>query len=292
MICNECPRKCNIDRAKGVGFCSVTETIRVARAALHFWEEPCISGENGSGAVFFSGCNMCCVFCQNKEISEGKIGKDISEERLAQIFLELQEKQANNINLVTPSHYVNPIIRAIDIAKNQGLSIPIVYNSSSYESVETLKKLEGYIDVYLPDCKYYDDEPAIRYSHAKNYHEISLKAISEMLRQTGKAVFDEKGIIKKGVIVRLLVLPGNTVDAKNVLRSLYENFNDNIYVSVMNQYTPIKGVPFPELKRRVTKREYSKVLDYALELGIVNGFMQEGDVAKESFIPAFDLEGV
>lgn len=293
MICNACPRQCNIDRSEHTGFCGVSDNIRVARAALHFWEEPCISGSEGSGAVFFSGCNLQCVFCQNREISRGKVGKDISAERLCEIFFELQEQGANNINLVTPSHYVNQITKAVEKARARGLSIPFVYNSSAYENVETLKRLEGYIDVYLPDCKYYDDELAVRYSKAPGYWNTALAAIEEMLRQRGKTVFDERGMITSGVIVRHLVLPGHTLDSKNVIRSLHERFKDDIYISVMNQFTPLGGLEnYPELNRRVTPREYKKVLDYAIEIGIVNGFMQEGNVAKESFIPAFDLEGV
>lgn len=293
MKCNECPRQCNIDRTTGSGFCKVSNRVMVARAALHFWEEPCISGEEGSGAVFFSGCNMQCVFCQNRPIATGTVGRYISEDRLAEIFLELQKKGANNINLVTPSHYVNQIIAALTNAKNIGLSIPIVYNTSAYEKAETIKKLDGYIDVYLPDCKYYDNTLAIKYSKAPDYHDICLKAIEEMLEQVGEVSFDERGMINRGVVVRHLVLPGHTIDSKNVLKSLYEHFGNSIYISVMNQYTPLlQTEEYPELMRRVTAREYRKVLDYALGLGFENGFMQEGNVAKESFIPDFDLEGV
>lgn len=293
MKCNSCPRQCNIDRDSAVGFCGVSGKIRVARAALHFWEEPCISGTEGSGAVFFSGCNLQCIFCQNREISRGKVGKDISCSRLAEIFVELQKQGANNINLVTPSHYVNQIIPAIIFSREMGLSVPVVYNSSAYESVETLKKLEGYIDVYLPDCKYWDEELAVKFSRAPAYRDISFAAIGEMLRQTGKAEFDENGLIKKGVIVRHLVLPGHVNDSKKVIGQLYDTFGDDIYISIMNQYTPLADLPdYPELNRKLTGREYKKILDYALDIGIENGFMQEGDVAKESFVPSFDLEGV
>lgn len=293
MVCNDCPRQCNIDRSIKSGYCNVTDSIKVARAALHYWEEPCISGTEGSGAVFFSGCNMHCVFCQNSRISDGKTGEEITTERLAEIFIELQAQRANNINLVTPSHYVNQIIDAVNVSRAKGLSIPIVYNSSSYEKKETLRRLKGYVDVYLPDCKYYDDELATAFSHAPNYHSISLEAIAEMLDQVGEPVFDNRQMIVRGVIVRVLVLPGHTKDAQHVLASLYDRFGNRILYSVMNQYTPLVHVEdYPELNRKLTKREYKKVIDYALGLGIENGFMQEGDVAKESFIPNFDLTGV
>lgn len=292
-LCNDCPRRCNVDRSTRRGYCRTSNTVKVARAALHMWEEPCISGENGSGAIFFSGCNMQCVFCQNKEIASGEIGKEISIDRLAEIMIELQEKSANNINLVTPSHYVNQIVEAIKLAKTQGLNIPIVYNTSAYETEENLKKLEGYVDVYLPDCKYYDDELAISYSKAPRYHDIAVNAIAEMLRQTGKAVFDDNNLIKRGVIVRHMVMPGHTKDSKAVIKALLDKFGTDIYVSIMSQYTPLKQVEnCPELNRKITTREYEKVLSYALNIGLVNGFFQDMDVAEESFIPLFDLEGV
>ena len=292
-LCNDCPRRCNVDRNIHKGYCRSGNTVKVARAALHMWEEPCISGKNGSGAIFFSGCNMQCVFCQNKDIASGEIGKEITIERLAQIMIELQDKNANNINLVTPSHYVNQIVEAIKLAKRDGLSIPIVYNTSAYETAENLKKLEGLVDVYLPDCKYYDDELAVSYSKAPEYHSISLKVIAEMLRQTGKVVFDEDNIIKKGVIVRHMVMPGHTKDSKSVIKAIFEEFGADVYVSIMSQYTPLKQVEnYPELNRRITTREYDKVLSYALDIGLVNGFFQDMDVAEESFIPLFDLEGV
>lgn len=292
-LCNQCPRECKVDRTEAVGYCQVGDKIRVARAALHMWEEPCISGGEGSGAIFFSGCNMQCVFCQNRDIACGSTGKDISEERLCEIMLELQDKKANNINLVTPTHYVKQIAGAIIKAKNNGLTIPIVYNSSSYEKTDTLKELNGLVDVYLPDCKYFDDELAVKYSRAPGYHNISLKAIDEMLRQTGKCSFDENGLIKSGVIIRHLVLPGHTKDSKAVIKSLWERYGHDVYLSIMSQYTPLENVKnYPELNRRITVREYNKVLDYAIELGVVNGFFQDMDVAKESFIPEFNLEGV
>lgn len=292
-VCIDCPRKCGVDRDYSLGYCRSSNVLKVARAALHMWEEPCVSGTEGSGAIFFSGCNMQCVFCQNKEIAHAENGKEITVNRLAKIMLELQEKGANNINLVTPSHYVNQILPAIDIARANGLGLPIVYNSSSYECVDTIKKLEGYVDVYLPDCKYYDDNLARNYSKAPNYHSISIKAIAEMVRQTGKVSFDSRGIIVKGVIVRHLVLPGHTKDSIAVLKSLYENFGSEVYISIMSQYTPLKHIEeYPQLNRRITAREYNKVVDFAVETGIENGFIQEMDVASESFIPRFDCEGV
>jgi len=291
--CRECPRECGVNRNDSNGYCRVTNRIMVARAALHMWEEPCISGQNGSGAIFFSGCNMQCVFCQNREIATGKKGKEITVQRLADIMLELQQKGANNINLVTPSHYVNQIVEAIKIAKAEGMHLPIVYNTSSYEKVETLKKLDGYVDVYLPDCKYYDDELAVKYSNAPHYHEVAMAAIEEMVRQTGGISFDSNGIISKGVIVRHLVLPGHTKDSMAVIKAIHDRFGDEVYLSIMSQYTPLKHVEgFAELNRRITAREYDKVVNFALENGIENGFIQDMDVAKESFIPDFDCEGV
>ncbi|MBP5746728.1 MAG: radical SAM protein [Lachnospiraceae bacterium] len=293
MNCNICPRQCNIDRSIKQGFCASNDTLRVARASLHMWEEPCISGDNGSGTVFFSGCNLRCIFCQNMEISRGMSGRDISAERLVQIFFELKEKGANNINLVTPTHFSDQIKKAIIMAKDDGFDLPIVYNSSGYESVEVLKNLDGLIDVYLPDCKYYDEDLAMRFSSSPNYHKIAMKAIAEMLRQTKKCSFDDKGIIKSGVIVRHMVLPGHTNDSIRVIDSLYETFKDDIYISIMSQYTPVKMIrEYPELNRRLTKREYKKVTDHALMIGITNGFIQDGEVALESFIPAFDCQGV
>ena len=285
--------------------------MKLARAALHYWEEPCISGTNGSGAVFFSGCALHCVFCQNEEIAQGLAGKEIPDERLAEIFLELQEKGANNINLVTPGQYVPHIIKSVQSAKDQGLSIPIVYNTGSYESVDTLRMLEGIVDVYLPDFKYMDAGISRKYSHAEDYASVAKAAIAEMVRQQPIAVFyPEKGIengkegkyiteaedgylIAKGVIVRQLLLPGLLLDAKKIIRYLVDTYGDQIYLSLMSQYTPLKQVEnYPELNRKVTDREYEKYLDYAISLGVTHGFIQEGDVAKDSFIPAFDCEGV
>lgn len=293
MNCNICPRKCNIDRKAGnTGFCGLSFEIKLARAALHFYEEPCISGVNGSGAVFFSGCNLRCVFCQNHNIANCSVGKAVTVERLAEIFMELQCKKAHNINLVTPTHYAYQIIDAIKIARNKGLTIPIVYNTSAYDDVETLKALEGYIDVYLPDYKYADGTLAKKLSRAENYPGTALKAIKEMIRQVGLPIIED-GIIKRGVIIRHLVLPGQVRNSKAVIDRLTDAFGTDIYLSIMNQYTPIEDLELDgELRRTVTDREYNKVLDYAFEKGLVNGFFQEGGTCKESFIPSFDYEGV
>ena len=275
------------------GFCGVTNRLKAARAALHFWEEPCISGKSGSGAVFFSGCPLHCVFCQNSDISNGDAGKEISVERLAEIFTELQHKGANNINLVTPTHYVPEIIEAIKLARKNGLSLPIVYNSSGYEKVHTLKLLEGYVDVYLPDMKYFSPFLSKKYSGVSDYFAVAKDAIAEMYRQVGAPVFDESEIIKSGVIVRHLVLPSHSDDSKRVINYLYSTYKDNIYISIMNQFTPNeKCRDFSELNRTLNKDEYESVVNYAVWLGVKNGFTQEGRTASESFIPAFDLEGV
>ena len=297
MKCDLCPRKCLVDRKKGEkGICGQTENLKVARAALHFWEEPCISGDAGSGAVFFSGCPLHCVFCQNENIANGTVGKEISLERLVDIFLELQEKRANNINLVTPGHFVPQIVKALDQARKEGLTLPVVYNTSSYETVDTIKMLEGYVDIYLPDFKYMSPVLSKKYSHAPDYAEVAKAAIAEMVRQTGKAVFvngDEDNLILSGTIVRHLTLPGCMAYSMQILKYLHDTYGDMIYISIMNQYTPVfEQKEYTELNRCVTRREYEKVLDYAFELGIENGFFQDGETARESFIPAFDYEGV
>lgn len=293
MICNMCPRECNIDRERSKGFCQMSDILKVSRAALHMWEEPCISGKEGSGTVFFSGCTLRCVFCQNRDIAAGRSGKEISIERLSEIFLELMEKGANNINLVTPTHYTRQIIKALDIAKNQGMNLPIVYNTSGYEKTDTIKMLEGYVDVYLPDFKYVSSDISGKYSGAKDYYIYAKDALSEMVKQTGKPKFDERRIMTKGVIVRHLILPGCSEDSKAVIEYLYNTYGDDIYISIMNQYTPFGMENYPELNRKVTTYEYNKVVNYAIELGITNGFVQEGSAASESFIPDFDrYEGV
>lgn len=292
--CLLCPRKCGINRSTGqTGVCGVSSEIKVARAALHYWEEPCISGKKGSGAVFFSGCSLHCVFCQNREISDGKEGKVISKERLSDIFMELADKGANNINLVTPGQYIPDIVWAVNDAKSRGMKLPIIYNTSGYENVTELKLLEGIVDVYLPDFKYMDSTLSARYSRAKDYPSIAKQALSEMVRQQPDVVIDDAtGLIQKGVIVRQLLLPGHVNDAKAVLKYLYDTYHDHVYISMMSQFTPIALKDYPEINRTVTRREYERLVDYALEIGITNAFIQEGDVAKDSFIPAFDCEGV
>lgn len=292
--CLLCPRKCGINRRNGqTGVCGVSSEIKVARAALHYWEEPCISGKRGSGAVFFSGCSLHCVFCQNREISDGKEGKVISKERLSDIFIELADKGANNINLVTPGQYIPDIVWAVNDAKSRGMKLPIIYNTSGYENVTELKLLEGIVDVYLPDFKYMDSTLSARYSRAKDYPSVAKQALSEMVRQQPDVVIDDAtGLIQKGVIVRQLLLPGHVNDAKAVLKYLYDTYHDHVYISMMSQFTPIALKNYPEINRTVTKREYERLVNYALEIGITNAFIQEGDVAKDSFIPAFDCEGV
>lgn len=292
--CLLCPRKCGINRRTGqTGVCGVSSEIKVARAALHYWEEPCISGKRGSGAVFFSGCSLHCVFCQNREISDGKEGKVISKERLSDIFMELADKGANNINLVTPGQYIPDIVWAVNDAKSRGMKLPIIYNTSGYENVTELKLLEGIVDVYLPDFKYMDSTLSAMYSRAKDYPSVAKQTLSEMVRQQPDVVIDDAtGLIQKGVIVRQLLLPGHVNDAKAVLKYLYDTYHDHVYISMMSQFTPIALKDYPEINRTVTRREYERLVDYALEIGITNAFIQEGDVAKDSFIPAFDCEGV
>lgn len=313
--CTLCPRACKVNRRNGdKGVCGQTDEVKIARAALHMWEEPCISGKRGSGAVFFTGCPLHCVFCQNHRIATEYAGEAVSIERLADIFWHLQEQGANNINLVTAEQFVPRIIAALDIARAKGLSIPIVYNSSAYESVETIKMLDGYVDVYLPDLKYVDSKLSLRYSHAEDYFEKASAAIAEMVRQVGEPLFavenvpqwqvdvaeyqrrSESGenlIMTKGVIVRHLLLPGCTEDSKRVISYLLETYGEQIFISIMNQYTPLPHVKdYPELTRKVTEEEYERVVEYAIAHGIENGFIQEGDVAEESFIPGFDGEGV
>ena len=291
--CRLCPRACGVNRCERNGFCGESSVLRAARASLHMWEEPPLSGKTGSGTVFFSGCNLGCIFCQNHEIAHENKGVEISPERLAEIFLELQEKGAANVNLVTAVHFTPHIVLALDRAKAQGLSIPIVYNSSGYESVDTLKRLDGYIDVYLPDYKYRDPNLAKSFSGAYNYPKIAEKAIEEMVSQIGDCRFDENGMMERGVIVRHLVLPKHTDDSMAVLAYLHETYGDRIYISIMSQYTPVrKYEKYPELSRKLTTYEYEKVVKFAQRIGIKNGFLQSGEAAKESFIPSFDGIGI
>ena len=300
--CTLCPRKCHVNRLQGqIGYCRQSAELTAARAALHFWEEPCISGNSGSGTVFFSGCNLRCVFCQNHNIAIGKAGLSLSLERLSNIFLELQEQNANNINLVTPTHFIPQIAYALETAKNRGLSIPIVYNTGSYEELDSLRILDGLVDIYLPDLKYYAPELSLKYSHTSDYFEKATAAIAEMFRQVGTPIMETAGdtksgdipLMKRGMIVRHLLLPGQTKDSKKILRYLYETYKNDIYVSIMNQYTPLPHVAeIPELNRTVSPEEYERVITFATKLGIENGFIQEGSAASESFIPEFDGEGL
>lgn len=289
--CTLCPRRCGVDRGNGKkGYCGESDRIRVARTSLHQWEEPCITGKYGSGTVFFSGCGLKCIFCQNHNIADSSVGMEFTRKELAEAFLRLQEKKASNINLVTAGHFVKQLVPVLESAKMKGLTIPVVYNTSGYETVESLRRLEGLVDIYLPDCKFYDSEIAKQYAKAPDYFQVAKDAIAEMVRQVGEPVFDEEtGNVLKGVIVRHLILPGHTKDSMEIIKYLYETYGDMIYISILNQYTPMgKWESFPNLNRRVTKREYEKVLGYALDLGVENAYIQEGETADQSFIPEFD----
>lgn len=295
LVCRLCPRECGADRSESRGFCGAGSGVRLARAALHHWEEPCISGDpegaGGSGTVFFSGCVMRCIYCQNHEISAGGRGKDVSTERLAEIFLELQEQGAFNINLVSPTPYVPQIIRALDMVKGR-LDIPVVYNTGGYERVETIRALEGYVDIWLPDVKYYSDELARELSSAPRYFDTAMRAVEEMLRQAGKPQFGEDGMLKRGVIVRHLVLPYHYHDSEEVIKRVGERFGKDILFSLMSQYTPFwKAREIPRLDRRITTFEYRKALDAVYAAGL-EGFMQERSSAKEEYTPDFDLTGI
>lgn len=291
--CHLCPRECGVNRGEGkAGACKSDARIRIARASLHFWEEPCISGEQGSGTVFFSGCGLGCIYCQNQSIAKARHGRAVTTGQLSRLFLLLQKQGAENINLVTPSHYALAILEALQQAKEEGLSIPVVYNCSGYEKAEVLCLLEGYVDVYLTDFKYMDSSLAFRYSHAADYPERAKEALSEMVRQQGEAVFDERGMMRQGVILRHLLLPGCVKNGCQVIKYAFESYGNNIFYSLMNQYTPcIQADIYPELNRRVTDREYNSLVNYALDLGVENGFIQEGETAQESFIPDFEEPG-
>ena len=289
--CHLCHRSCGVNRSEKNGYCGVPADIYVSRAALHKWEEPPISGERGSGTIFFAGCSLGCVFCQNKEISRGKSGKRISVEKLAEIMLKLQNDGAHNINLVTPTHYVPSIIGAVKLAKQNGLKIPVVYNTGSFDAKETIESLDGIVDIYLPDLKYYKSSTSKKYSSAEKYVDVAREAIAEMYRQRGKPVFDKNGMLKSGVVVRILLLPGHLAEAKLSLKYLLDTYGDNIYISLMNQYTPMPDMEAP-LNRKVTHAEYNKLLAYAEKLGLKNGFYQDFGTAEESFIPDFDGTGL
>ena len=289
--CRLCARNCGVDRTKNVGYCRETKEMNIARAALHFWEEPPISGTRGSGTIFFSGCSLSCVFCQNREISRGRTGKTVSIDRLAEIMCQLQTEGAHNINLVTPTHYIPSIAEAIRQARADGLNLPIVYNTGSYDNVSALKMLDGLVDIYLPDFKYFISKTARTLSNASDYPTVAKAAIAEMHRQVGDPIFDEEGIMRRGVIVRILLLPGHVAEAKLCLKYLLDTYGDKIYISLMNQYTPMPNMKAP-LDRRVTREEYRQLTEYAEKLGLKNGFTQEFGTASESFIPPFDNTGI
>lgn len=287
--CTICPHKCKINRTKNPGRCKSTDKIKIALYSIHNFEEPCISGEKGSGTIFFSNCNMNCVFCQNYEISQLGRGKEITIEELANVMIKQQERNVQNINLVTPTSYALHIVEAIKIARKKGLEIPIVYNTNGYESVETLKLLEGYVDIYLPDLKYYYDDLAKKYSKVDNYFEIATKAIQEMYRQVGTPVLDENGVMKKGLMIRHLILPNEVQNSKKVLKWIKENIDSNVYVSIMAQYFPTyKAKEIPEIARKITKEEYEKVENYLYELDLENGYIQELGEHEEEYVPTWE----
>lgn len=291
--CKLCPRKCNVDRTKKAGFCGAGEKVRVALVSLHKWEEPCLTGENGAGTVFFAHCNLKCVYCQNFKISSEGYGEEISIERLAEIFLEQQRRGAANIELVTPTHYVPQICNALDIAKLNGLKIPVVYNTNSYETVSTLDLLKNRVDIFLPDLKYFDNEIAKDFSNAPNYFNVATAAIRKMFELVGENKFDSAGMMTRGVIVRHLVLPNYRRDSMKILDWLYQNFGDKIFISLMNQYTPLfRAGEFKKINRRLTTFEYDAVTNYAVDIGIKNCYIQIGKTADEKFVPNFDGGGV
>jgi putative pyruvate formate lyase activating enzyme len=294
--CTLCHRACHVDRLSGsLGFCRMDAGIHIARSSLHFWEEPCLAGEGGSGAIFFEGCSLGCVYCQNRSISgvdphaHGVSARSLTVAGLADEMLRLQSAGAENIDLVTPTHFIPQIALAASRARSKGLSLPIVYNTGTYEAAESIGLLKGYVDIWMPDLKYYSSELSDRYSHAPDYFSAAAAAISSMYDMCGPAVMDAEGRMKSGILVRHMVLPGHTRDSMAVLRYLHDTYGDNSYISIMRQYTPMPGVAdlYPELGRRVTDREYDKVLDYAIGLGITNAFIQDKETAKESFIPDF-----
>lgn len=292
MICNLCPRNCGVDRSEKRGYCGAGDKIMAARASLHYWEEPCISGEEGSGTVFFSGCSLKCVYCQNSSISVGYKGKEISVERLAEIFTELQEKKANNINLVTGDHFLPQIIKSVVKAREMGLKIPVILNTSSYLNVETVKMAKGYIDIYLADFKYMRSETGDRYSRAQDYPHVAKQAIDEMVRQTGTPIYDSRGIMQKGVIIRHMMLPGIMDESKEIIKYVHERYGNSVVMSIMNQFTPIGVDNYKEINRHITSEEYDELIDYALSVGVEEAFVQEDGTASESFIPEFDFCGI
>lgn len=292
--CKLCPRNCSINRLKGeLGFCGANNNIKVAKVSLHKWEEPCISGSRGSGTIFFSNCNLKCVFCQNHTISSENFGREISTERLSDIFLEQQKRGAHNINLVSPIHYIPQIKSALYMAKSRGLNLPVLFNTNSYANLQSIKSLNGYIDVYLPDLKYFDDKYAIKYSNTPDYFKYASRNIAEMIQQVGKATFNKDGIIIHGVIIRHLMLPGLLFDSKKIIDYIMKNFSDSVYISLMNQYTPMyKVYKFPELNRPLNPKHYSSMIDYCISIGLNHGFIQESGTSSENFVPDFNLDGI
>lgn len=290
--CVICPRKCGINRYEKKGVCGATNKVRLAYYSLHKWEEPVISGNNGSGTIFFSNCNLKCIYCQNKKISLDGYGKYISNKKLREIILELQEMGAHNINFVTPTHYVPQIASVLHKIKFNELKIPVIYNTSSYENIGTLKMMSNLVDIYLADLRYFDDELGKKYSMCENYFEIATMAIDEMYRQVGKFQLDSDGLLKKGLVVRVLILPNHARDAKEIINYLYKTYGDDIYISIMNQYTPINNCKYENLNRKITDEEYDEVIDFAVAIGVKNAFIQEGDTANESFIPKFDCSKI
>lgn len=291
--CTLCPRKCKINRNGKKGFCGETEELRVGRASLHMWEEPCISGEKGSGTVFFAGCSLKCCYCQNYKLSRGEAGVAITTEKLADTFLDLKNRGAHNINLVTAEHFAPHIKDAVRIARENGLDIPVILNSSGYVTVETLELLKDTVDVFLVDFKYMDKELAKKYSLAEDYPVAAKKAIEKMTQIAGEPVFDSNGILQKGVIVRHLCLPGCTEDSMDVIKYIFDTYGDSVVLSIMSQYTPVGMCDlFPELKRRLSEDEHESVIDYCIDIGIENAYIQEGESASESFIPSFDGYGI
>ena len=289
MKCNLCPRNCNVDRDKGeLGYCGTPSDMVIARYSRHMWEEPIISGDKGSGTIFFSYCNLRCSFCQNYELSELHKGRVVSVDDFSDIVMDLQNSGVHNINLVTPTMFVPKIIEGVKLARDKGFNIPIVYNTSSYENVDTIKLLDGYVDIYLPDLKYYDNKLGKKYSGVDNYFEYASKAIDEMVRQVGSVKLDDKGMMVKGVIVRHMVMPGCVKDSKKIIKYLYNKYHDDIIISIMNQYTPVRKNKYSELNRRVYDYEYNEVVNYAYDIGVRKAFIQDGDSQEESFIPDFD----
>lgn len=288
--CDLCPRNCLVNRYEKVGYCRAKAKLKIALASIHMWEEPVISGRDGSGTIFFSHCNLGCIFCQNYKIRNG-YGKEITIKRFSEICLELQSRGANNINLVTPTHYVPLIRKGLIQAKNRGLIIPIVYNTSSYENEATIESMKGLVDVYLADLKYSDDSYAKKYSNCNNYFEFATKAIGKMVEQVGSPII-HNGLMKRGVIVRVLLLPGLLEDAKKIIKYLYETYHDNIYISIMNQYTPVDKYVYEELNNKVAESVYDELVNFAYDIGVRNAFIQEGETQNDSFIPNFNLENV